>query len=145
MAEKDRRFEDHGAAERLISSQGPREHKCIGPGVHSFYSAIWDHVREEAVLAGAFAISTQNPAMKQHQLSPGTENLFEASLFDPVKGIGLEADDPEAQYPSRWRGKHLSGKLFPPFVTPFAQGRPGWHTPPPLIHCALRPRPTEFM
>ena len=44
--------------------------------------------------------------MKQHLLSTGTIPLAEASPFDPVWGIGLRADDSEAQGPSRWRGKN---------------------------------------
>ena len=61
--------------------------------------------------------------MKQHLLSTGTDILTEASPFDPVWGISLRADDPEAQGPSRSRGKKCSGKLFPPFATPLHPSR----------------------
>ena len=50
--------------------------------------------------------------MKQHLLSTGTKLLAEASPFYPVWGIGLRADNPEAQDPSRWRGKKLLGKAL---------------------------------
>ena len=45
--------------------------------------------------------------MKQHLLSTGNQRLAQASPFDPVWGIGLRADDPEAQDSSRWRRKKL--------------------------------------
>ena len=72
----------------------------------------FDRVREDAVLAGNFAKFSQNPTMKYHLLSTGTKNLAEASPFDPVWGIGLRADDPEARDPRLWRGKHLLGKAL---------------------------------
>ena len=50
--------------------------------------------------------------MKQHLLCTGTKLLAEASPFYPVWGIGLRADNPEAQDPSRWRGKKLLGKAL---------------------------------
>ena len=50
--------------------------------------------------------------MKQHLVSTGTKVSAEASPFDPMSGIGLGADDPEAQDPSRWRGKHLLRKAL---------------------------------
>ena len=105
MAEKARLFQDHDAAERIMASPDPREHKRLGRGVHNVECAIWDLVREDAVLDGIFAKSTHNPAMQQHLLSTDTKTLAEASPFDPVWGIGLREDDPEVQDPSRCRGK----------------------------------------
>ena len=112
MAEKARLFLDHGAAERIMASSDPREHKRLGRGVHNCDCAVWDRVREDAVLAGAFANFTRNLAMKQHLLSTGTKSLAEANPIDPVGGIGLREDDPEAQGPSRWRGKKMLGKAL---------------------------------
>ena len=72
--------------------------------MRNFDSAVWDRVREDAVLAGNFNEISQNPTMKHHLLSTGTIVLAEASPFDPVWGIGLRADDPEVRDPRRWRG-----------------------------------------
>ena len=112
MAEKARLFYDHDAAARIMSSPDPREHKRICRAVRNFDCATWDRVREDAVLAGTFAKFTQNPAMKQHLMSTGSKLLAEASPFDTVWGIGLRADDPEAQDPRRWQGKNLLGKAL---------------------------------
>ena len=109
MAEKARLFQDYRAVDPIMSSLDPRAHKRIGRGVRNFDSVIWDRVREDAVLAGTFAKFTQNPAMKQHLLSTGTNLLAEASPLDPVWGIGLRADDPEANDPLQWRGTNLLG------------------------------------
>ena len=52
MAEIARIFQDHRAEDDILSSPDPRAHKCIGRGVRNFDNAVWDHVREDAVLAG---------------------------------------------------------------------------------------------
>ena len=95
-----------------MSSPDPSAHKCIGRGVRNYDSAVWDRVREDAVLAGNSAKFLQNPTMKHHLLSAGTNILAEASHFDPVWGFGLRADDPEARDPRRWRGKQFLGKAL---------------------------------
>ena len=112
MAEKARLFQDRRAEELIMSSPDPSAHKRIGRGVCNFDNAVWDRVREDAVLAGNFAKFSQNPTMKHHLLSTGTICLAEASPFDPVWGIGLRADDPEAIDPRRWRRIFFIGKAL---------------------------------
>ena len=97
MAEKARLFQDRRAEELIMSSPDPSAHKRVGRGVRNFDNAVWDRVREDTVLVGNFAKFSQNPTMKYHLLSTGTKILAEASPFDPVWGIGLRADDPEAR------------------------------------------------
>ena len=93
-----------------MSSTDPRAHKRVGRGVRNFDKAVWDRVREDAVLVGNFAKFSQNPTMTYHVLSTGTKRLAEAGPFDPVWGIGLRADDTEAHNPRRWLGKKNSRK-----------------------------------
>ena len=138
-----RLFQDRRAEELMISSPDPRAHKPIGRGVGNFDNTSWDHVREDAVLAGTSANFSQNMSMKQQLLSTGTKRLS-ASSFDPVWGIGARADDPEASNSRRWPGKKMLETLFLPPATSFAQARPGWHIPPSLIIFSLRPRSTEL-
>ena len=107
MAAKARLFNDHRAVELFMSSPDPSAYKRIGRGVRNFDSAAWDREKQNAVLSGTHANSTQNPAMKHHLLSTGNKRLAEASPMDPVWGIGLRADDPRAKGPHQWRGKIL--------------------------------------
>ena len=62
------------------------------------------------MLSGSYAKFTQNPAMKHHLLSTGNKRLAEASPMDPVWGIGLRTDDPQAKGPRQWRGSILLGE-----------------------------------
>ena len=127
-----------------MSSSDPIVHKRIGRGVRNADNAVWDRVREDAVLAGNFANFSQNPTTKQHLLSTGTKRLAEASPFHPVWGIGLREDDLRAHNPRRWPGIFCSEKLFLPSATPFAPVSPGWQPTPPGSNSALRPHPAEF-
>ena len=77
-----------------------------------FDSAFWDREKKNTMLSGNYAKSTQNPAMKNHLLSTDNKRVAEASPLDPVWGIGLQADDPRANDPRRWRGKHLLGEAL---------------------------------
>lgn len=138
--------EDRRTEELILSSPDSRAHKRIDRGACNFDNAICESVREDAVLAGSFTKFSQNPATKQYLLSIGTKLLAEASPFDPMWGIGLRSDDPEAGTPRLWPGKiSLGKKLFLPSAAPFVQARPGWQTTPPLINSPLRPRATKFM
>ena len=113
MAENARSFKDHRAMELIMSSPDPSTHKHIGRGVRNFDSAASDREKQNAVLSGNYAKFTQNPAMKLNFLSIGNKRLADASPLDPVWGIGLRADDPGANDPRQWRGKHFLGETLP--------------------------------
>ena len=83
MVEKLRLFKDHRTEELITSSPDPRTHKRIGRGMRNFDYAIWDRVREDAVLPGTFANFSLNPATKQHVLSTGSKHLAEISPLTP--------------------------------------------------------------
>ena len=55
MAKKARLLQEPGAAERIVSSPGPREHERIGRGVHNFLCCSrvgWNLVRSGRVRSG---------------------------------------------------------------------------------------------
>ena len=112
MVEKARLFQDRRAGDFIMSLPDPSADKCIGRGVGNFDNAVWDRVREDAILASNFAKFSQNPTTSHHLLSTGTNVFAEASPFEPVWGIGLRADDPEARDSCRWRGMKLLGKAL---------------------------------
>ena len=88
MAEKASLFQDHRAVELIMSSPDPSTHKRIGRGVRTFDSAVGDREKQNAVLSGAYAKFTQNPAMKNPPSSSDNKLLAEASPLDLVWGIG---------------------------------------------------------
>ena len=112
MAEKARLFKDHRAVELITSSPHPSTHKRIGRGVHNFDSAVWDREKQNTGLSGNYAKFTQNSAMQHHLLGTGNKRLAEATPLDLVWGIGLRADDLQANDPRQWRWKIFLGEAL---------------------------------
>ena len=96
--------------------------------MRNFDDAVWDRVRDDAVLAGNFAKFSHNPTMKQHLLSTGTKFLAEDSPFYPVWGIGLREDDPEAHNSRRWPGNNVLGKALSTVRDAICTSDAGWAT-----------------
>ena len=65
--------------------------------------------RYDLVVAANAAKFGRHAALKNFLLGTGTRVLVEASPTDTIWGIGLSAAQPEARYPSRWRGLNLLG------------------------------------
>ena len=109
---KDWLFKDHRAVELITSSPHPSTHKRIGRGVHNFDSAVWDREKQNTGLSGNYAKFTQNSAMQHHLLGTGNKRLAEATPLDLVWGIGLRADDLQANDPRQWRWKIFLGEAL---------------------------------
>lgn len=60
-------------------------------------------------MAGNQAKFEQNPRLRGFLLSTGEQVLVEASPVDPIWGIGLAADHPDATRPEAWQGLNLLG------------------------------------
>ena len=109
MAEKARLFADREALGAIISSADPSEAKRLGRGVRGFDRERWGEVRFEAVVRGNLAKFSQHPCLAAALLETRGGVLVEASPLDPIWGIGLAADDPDASKPEAWRGQNLLG------------------------------------
>ncbi|CAB1104650.1 unnamed protein product [Ectocarpus sp. CCAP 1310/34] len=111
-AEKARLFKDHSALQNIMRVSNPALHKKFGRGVCGFDPSLWEHERENIVLTASYAKFSQNSELCDHLLGSGDKILAEASPYDCIWGIGLQADNPDAQYTSRWRGLNLLGNAL---------------------------------
>ncbi|WP_370934402.1 NADAR family protein [Amycolatopsis sp. cg13] len=102
-------FGDETTAGKILEARHPRQAKELGRGVVGFDQDQWDVRRGEIVLAGSVAKFGQHPELLRFLLSTRKRVLVEASPLDRVWGIGLTADDPDAENPARWRGLNLLG------------------------------------
>ena len=55
---------------------------------------------------------SQNEHARQALLCTGDKILAEASPYDTIWGIGMEASDPNSTSPAKWKGKNLLGKAL---------------------------------
>ena len=77
--------------------------------MRAFDEATWVAHRYDIVLAGTLAKFGQHDDLRAYLLGTGERVLVEASPVDRVWGVGLAADDPRAEDPTRWRGLNLLG------------------------------------
>jgi conserved hypothetical protein, ribA/ribD-fused len=109
MASKARIFGDTPALEAVLKSTTPNEAKSIGRKVRGFDADRWDAEKRTIVTVGNQAKFTQNPRLGAFLRSTGDAIIVEASPLDPIWGIGLSADAPDATNPTKWLGDNLLG------------------------------------
>ena len=112
IAEQARLLGDESSFHLIMEVKDPREHKRLGRKVRRFDHVTWDRERVNVAFAGNYAKISQNPDMRRCLLSTGDRLMAEASPFDPVWGIGLRADNPDASCRSRWPGQNLLGHVL---------------------------------
>ncbi|MBK8980187.1 MAG: NADAR family protein [Planctomycetes bacterium] len=112
MAEKARLFGDEAMLAKILASDDPREQKRLGQAVREFDEATWVAQRLAIVVRGNLAKFGQSERRRTLLLATGDRTLVEASPVDRIWGIGLRADHPDAQQPSRWRGLNLLGQAL---------------------------------
>ncbi|MFD9792402.1 NADAR family protein [Streptomyces sp. NPDC059070] len=109
MAAKARLFADPEAERAALTARTPAEAKKAGRLVRGFDETVWERERYGIVVAGSVHKFSQDESLRTYLLTTGTRVLVEASPLDRIWGIGLAADTPAANDPSRWRGLNLLG------------------------------------
>lgn len=109
MAGKARLFGDEAIHARIVASDDPGRVKALGRQIAGFDQARWHEHRYALVVAGNRAKFEQNPDLGEFLRNTGDKVLVEASPVDPIWGIGLAADHPDATRPDRWPGLNLLG------------------------------------
>lgn len=109
MAEKARLFGDEATRQAILASTHPDQAKKLGRTVRNFEEMRWNAARFAVVVEGNLAKFRQHPALRAFLLGTGRRVLVEASPVDPVWGIGLAQDQPQAANPAEWRGLNLLG------------------------------------
>lgn len=102
-------FGDQRTAARILAAPHPGAAKNLGRGVADFDQGVWEAERFGIVVDGNRAKFGQHSGLRAFLLATGDRVLVEASPVDPVWGIGMARDDPDAGDPSRWRGLNLLG------------------------------------
>jgi len=109
---KARLFNDTESAKAIYQTRDPHRCKELGRQVTGFDDATWTQKREAIVSVGLREKFLQNPELLKDLLKTGNRQLVEASPYDKIWGIGLNANHPHAQDPAHWRGENLLGKTM---------------------------------
>lgn len=109
MAEKARLFSDPEAERAAIEAANPALAKAAGRTVRDFDDAVWERERFEIVVRGNTHKFAAYPDMREFLLRTGSRVLVEASPRDRIWGIGMGANNENAENPAAWRGLNLLG------------------------------------
>ena len=112
MAKKALLFGDFGKYSQIMNERDPKKDKALGKTVANFDHDFWNSCNEEIVYNANLAKFSQNPELKEALLATGDKILVEASPYDKIYGIGLEASDPAARDPQKWKGTNLLGSTL---------------------------------
>jgi ribA/ribD-fused uncharacterized protein len=109
MAEKARLFGDPDAERAAIDAPNPALAKAAGRTVGDFDDDVWARERFEIVVRGNVHKFAAHPDLREFLLRTGSRVLVEASPRDRLWGIGMGAENENAENPAAWRGLNLLG------------------------------------
>ena len=109
MAEKARLFNDFEILDLILRCESPAEAKKLGRKVRNFVPKIWDEHKFQIVVQGNLHKFGQNPDLGEFLRATGSRVLVEASPYDKIWGIGMQAKDEGIEYPGNWKGQNLLG------------------------------------
>ncbi|MDO4649694.1 MAG: TIGR02452 family protein, partial [Eubacteriales bacterium] len=106
MAQKAKLFHDADNYTAILRANTPADCKALGKKVTPFDSKVWNGACYEIVKTANRAKYEQNPNLKNNLLATGDSILAEASPFDQIWGIGLDAKTASDLDPEEWPGKN---------------------------------------
>lgn len=109
MAAKARLFGSEDLRAQILRNDKPGAAKALGRCIEGFDDALWRTHRFDIVVRANQAKFGQHPDLREFLVGTGTQTLVEASPVDPVWGIGLAKDHPDACNPTAWQGSNLLG------------------------------------
>ena len=104
-------FGDEDRSLQIIRSKDPKYQKKVGRQVEGFDINIWNSVCKDIVFRANMTKFTQNLTLQDELLKYDYDNIFvEASPYDKVWGIGLDANNPKAWDEETWEGTNWLGE-----------------------------------
>jgi len=109
MSKKAELFGDMEIRDRIMAADQQAEIKNLGRKVRNFDEQVWNRFKLPIVLTGNYYKFSQHADLRRFLMGTGEALLVEASPYDQIWGIGMQANDPDAQNPALWRGSNLLG------------------------------------
>lgn len=104
---------DENKIKDLMKLNKPNKIKAFGRyKVLNFDMNDWDNISVIWVTIGNYLKFTQDLTLKQLLLKTHDNILVEASPLDKWWGVGLEPNDNNLQYPSKWQGENRLGEAL---------------------------------
>lgn len=112
MAQKAKLFKDKRSYFLIMTEERPRQQQELGRFILNFNQKIWDKNKEKIVFEGNLLKFYQHKDLKEKLIATFPKILVEASPFDLIWGVGLEAEDDLILDEKNWKGQNLLGKVL---------------------------------
>jgi ribA/ribD-fused uncharacterized protein len=112
MYKKATHFDDYATASMILIATSPRNQKKLGRSVTKFNADEWNRVAKQYVLEGNIAKFSQNVKLLDILLNTGDKLFVEASPFDKIWGIGLDAKTAAETPSALWSGTNWLGEVL---------------------------------
>lgn len=109
MSKKALLFGDKETSEKIMESKEQNEIKQLGREVKGFDEEIWNSFKVPIVLTGNYYKFSQLEELRKYLLGTGESLLIEASPYDKVWGIGMNAEEASVCGIDGWKGMNLLG------------------------------------
>ena len=111
MAQKAILFNDAAALQIIMGTDNPKIQKATGRTVKNFNQVLWEKNAKLYVYRANLAKFMQNKEFLDWLISTAGTTLVEASPWDVIWGIGLDASDPRALDRATWKGTNWLGEI----------------------------------
>ncbi len=102
-------FGDTVTAEKLLSSDSPKEQKALGREPAGYIDSVWAGIRQTVAIRGLYAKFSQDAELKRLLLGTGDAVLVECTSNDRIWACGLDKDDDDRLSADRWKGQNILG------------------------------------
>lgn len=102
-------FGDTVTAEKLLSSDSPKEQKALGREAAGYIDSVWVGIRQTVAIRGLYAKFSQDAELKRLLLGTGDAVLVECTSNDRIWACGLDRDDDDRLSADRWKGQNILG------------------------------------
>ena len=105
-------FNDEVTAERILSSDDPKEHKRLGYTVAGLQKHIWEAKRDTIMRNALEAKYEQCEHCKTFLRNTKSNRLVEANPSDRYWGVGLSVRDQAIWDFRKWKGSNRLGEML---------------------------------
>lgn len=109
MSKKALLFGDNETDRKIMEATEQSDIKQLGREVKGFEEEIWSKFKIPIALTGNYYKFSQLEELRKYLLSTGDSLLIEASPYDKIWGIGMNAEEASACGIHQWKGTNLLG------------------------------------
>lgn len=102
MYKKAMLFNDPDTAQKIMDAKYPGDMQKLGRQIANYDQETWNKYKYGIVYTGNILKFTQNKDIQNILLNTFDNILCEASPYDKIWGIGMEASDVRVQNPKQW-------------------------------------------